>query len=408
MCSLYVQKVGDYVKSTSGLDIKKKAELIRKINNSKSLNELFTLIRREYNEFRMFNQPVLTGITQIISDLKPVESEQDVPFERVKIKAREAILASSEDFRKNGTVGKYEEKVIREINKCKSLSEIFSIIGRENINLENFSQYKATSVTPGVLEIKQIKNKRELPFERIKDMAINSVLAVNVEIDKDTGVESVVENLEVAENEIEEVIEAAVDEVMSEFESGQMPQELVEIIYNENTEQDKVDIVQDYPNTDESVTENPQPAPECEKVSINNETINNETIEVFDDSYTNNIDNIEKEVFNHIKVEMPVENVREKVRQAFKEQIMSKNAPSDVKIEEAEVLTEVLEVIDKCDSLDQIFKALKQEKIEISMKGHSDASCVSHRELSKKVIDDKEDAPHHRLKQKVKNAVRKS
>ena len=85
MCSLYVQKVGDYVKSTSGLDIKKKAELIRKINNSKSLNELFTLIRRENIEFRMFNQPVLTGITQIISDLKPVESEQDVPFERVKM-----------------------------------------------------------------------------------------------------------------------------------------------------------------------------------------------------------------------------------------------------------------------------------------------------------------------------------
>ena len=91
-------RVGDYVKSTSGLSIKKKAELIRRINKSKSLNELFTVIRRENIDFQMFNQPVLTGITQIISELKPIESEVDVPFERVKKKAREAILASSDDL----------------------------------------------------------------------------------------------------------------------------------------------------------------------------------------------------------------------------------------------------------------------------------------------------------------------
>ncbi len=399
--SLYVQKVGDYVKSTSGFDIKKKAELIRKINNSKSLNELFTLIRRENIEFRMFNQPVLTGITQIISDLKPVESEQDVPFERVKIKAREAILARSDDFKKNGTVGKYEENVIKEINKCKSISEVFSIIGRENINLEDFSQYKSTSVTPGVLEIKQIKNKRELPFERIKEMAINSVLSIEVEIKKETDAESEVESVETFEEVIEEVIEAAVDEVIFEFESGQMPQELIEIIYsNENTEQDRAEVVQIYPETDESITENQQPVFESEVVSINNETFTD-----VNNSYTNNI---EKEVIKHSKVEMPIENISEKVRQAFEEQIMSKNVHSDVKTEEAEVLTEVLEVIDNCDSLDQIFKTLEQEKIEISMKGHTDASCVSHRELSKKMVDDKEDTPYHRLKQKVKNAVGKS
>ena len=70
-------------------------------------------------------------------------------------------------------------------------------------------------------------------------------------------------------------------------------------------------------------------------------------------------------------------------------------------------MDEIIEVIENCNSLDEIYQTLEQEKIEISMKGHTDASCVSHRELSKKTVDDKADAPYHRLKKKVKDAVEK-
>ena len=356
ICSLCVQKEGDYVKSTSGLDIKKKAELVRKINKSKSLNELFTLIRRENIEFQMFNQPVLTGITQIISDLKPVESENDVPFERVKKKAREAILASSDEFIKNGTVGEYEGKVIKEINKCKSLSEIFSVIGRENIDLESFSQYKATSVTPGVLEIKQIKNKRELPFERIKEMAMNSVLAVDVkEIDSEASVAS-----EKSNKEIEEVIDAAVEEVMSEFENGQMPEELFEVLYNEKIVQNKVELVDNNPKIVKKTVEfnnieNLQAQPEYETVSINNDAF----VDV-NNSYTNNMEN---ENGNYNQVEIPLEEAREKVRQVFETQILNKNHQSEVNLQGAAVLNEIIEVIENCNSLDEIYQTLEQEKI---------------------------------------------
>lgn len=386
---LYVQKVGDYVKSTSGLSIRKKAELIRKINKSKSLNELFTIIRRENIDFQMFNQPVLTGITQIISELKPIESEKDIPFERVKKKAREAILASSDDFRKNGTVGKNEEKVIREINKCKSLNELFTIISRENIDLEKFSQYKPTSVTPGVLEIKHIKNKRELPFERIKEMAIASVLAIEDDTIQES--EAVAENT--ADEIIEEVIEAAVDEVMEEIENGQMPEELIEVIYNENNEQVTTEELQDIPceapKAVEKIEVNTQLSPAQKTVSINNEYNNENVVEV-------NAENKAK-----IPLEIPLDNIREKVRQVFVEQIKSENTEAIV-AQNNEVSDEAMEMIENCHSFSQIFQMLEQKKIEINMKSHTDASCISHRELSKKKADDKNDTPYNRLKKRLK------
>ena len=69
---------------------------------------------------------------------------------------------------------------------------------------------------------------------------------------------------------------------------------------------------------------------------------------------------------------------------------------------------ELLELIDKCDSLSQLFALIQHEDIVIHMHAQSDASNVDPRRLVKltaKDIISKKDTPFERLKEEVRKSV---
>lgn len=64
---------------------------------------------------------------------------------------------------------KTKEQLLKEIDACKSLSQLFALIQHEGIVMRMYSQPGASNLTPKKLYPKEIiNNKEETPFERMR------------------------------------------------------------------------------------------------------------------------------------------------------------------------------------------------------------------------------------------------
>ena len=64
---------------------------------------------------------------------------------------------------------KTKEQLLKEIDACKSLSQLFALIQHEGIVLRMYSQPGASNLTPKKLYPKEIiDNKEDTPFERLR------------------------------------------------------------------------------------------------------------------------------------------------------------------------------------------------------------------------------------------------
>ena len=68
----------------------------------------------------------------------------------------------------SGYKRKSKAELIKAIDKCTSLSQLFALIQHEGIVMQMHSQSGASNLTPKTLGPKEIIDKKDTPFERLK------------------------------------------------------------------------------------------------------------------------------------------------------------------------------------------------------------------------------------------------
>lgn len=63
---------------------------------------------------------------------------------------------------------KTRTQLLRAIDECRSLSQLFALIQHENISLRMHSQPGASNLQPRKLGANEITDKKDTPFERLK------------------------------------------------------------------------------------------------------------------------------------------------------------------------------------------------------------------------------------------------
>ena len=76
----------------------------------------------------------------------------------------------------SGYSKKTQKQLIKEIDECKSLSQLFALIQHEHIVIQMHTQPGASNLTPKKLGSKEIIDKKDTPFERLKAEVRKAVL----------------------------------------------------------------------------------------------------------------------------------------------------------------------------------------------------------------------------------------
>lgn len=63
---------------------------------------------------------------------------------------------------------KSKKQLIKAIDECITLSQLFALIQHENITMQMHSQPGASNLAPRVLSPKEIIDKKDTPLERLK------------------------------------------------------------------------------------------------------------------------------------------------------------------------------------------------------------------------------------------------
>ena len=69
-----------------------------------------------------------------------------------------------------------QKELIKAIDDCVSLSQLFALIQHENITMQMHSQPGASNLAPKVLSAQEIIDKKDTPLERLKTEIKKSVL----------------------------------------------------------------------------------------------------------------------------------------------------------------------------------------------------------------------------------------
>lgn len=75
----------------------------------------------------------------------------------------------------NGYRKKTQSQLLKEIDKCESISQLFALIQHENISLQMHSQSGASNIIVRKLGSKEIIDKKDTPFERLKTQVRRAV-----------------------------------------------------------------------------------------------------------------------------------------------------------------------------------------------------------------------------------------
>ncbi|MEE1061188.1 MAG: hypothetical protein UH080_05110 [Ruminococcus sp.] len=75
----------------------------------------------------------------------------------------------------SGYKRKNKAQLLKAIDECVSLSQLFALIQHENITMQMHSQPGASNLAPKVLSSKEIIAKKDTPLERLKTEIKNTV-----------------------------------------------------------------------------------------------------------------------------------------------------------------------------------------------------------------------------------------
>ena len=151
---------------------KSQAQLVKAIENTKTLSQLFALIQKEQIHIQMHAQSGASNIKpKRLAVPKPV-TETDNPFERFKAEVIKSVTGKTDvQESPKGYIKKPKQELLKEIDECTSLSQLFALIQHEDITIYMHSNSDASSLNPRrlvKLTANDIIRKKDTPFERLK------------------------------------------------------------------------------------------------------------------------------------------------------------------------------------------------------------------------------------------------
>ena len=155
----------------SGYKKKNIPELLKAIDNCTSLSQLFALIQHEQIEIQMHAQDGASNLTPRKLTAKDIIGNRDFPLDRLKNEVRRAVCINYVPPKHGGD----NSAIVNAIRETKTLSELFTLIQKENIKIPMHAQSGASNLTPKKLEPKLQIDTELSPFERFKAEVIRSV-----------------------------------------------------------------------------------------------------------------------------------------------------------------------------------------------------------------------------------------
>ncbi|HCA04581.1 MAG TPA: hypothetical protein DEO32_01645 [Ruminococcaceae bacterium] len=149
---------------------KSQAELVKAIEQTKTLSQLFALIQKEHIQVQMHAQSGASNLKpKKLSRPVPV-TETDNPFQRFKEEVIKSVTGVTEAPKK-GYIGKPKDELLKAVDECTSLSQLFALIQHEDITIYMHANTDASSLNPRKLiklTANDIISKKDTPFERLK------------------------------------------------------------------------------------------------------------------------------------------------------------------------------------------------------------------------------------------------
>ena len=142
---------------------KSRDQLVKAIQDCTSLSQLFALIQLEGITLQMHAQLGASNLAPRKLSPQDIIRNNDTPLDRLKAEVLKAI--GYKPPRRS-----YEDKsrLLRQIDTCTTLSELFALIAKEKIVIQMHSQPGASNLTPRVLSAQEMVDKNDTPFERLK------------------------------------------------------------------------------------------------------------------------------------------------------------------------------------------------------------------------------------------------
>ncbi len=151
-----------------------KAQLVKEIEETKTLSQLFALIQKEHIQIQMHAQSGASNLSpKKLAPPKPV-TETDNPFARLKAEVIRSVTGQVDAPKPtiaHGYQHKSKQELLRLIEETTSLSQLFALIQHEDIVIQMHAQSDASSVNPRQLvklTAQDIIRQKDTPFERLK------------------------------------------------------------------------------------------------------------------------------------------------------------------------------------------------------------------------------------------------
>ena len=141
-------------------------DLLKAIDDCRSINELFALVRSEGIEIRMRSQSAASNIAY-----QPLQKNPGIlPLDVLKKNVREAAIEAARTHPAEHT----QDQLIRAIETCPTIDKLFELVKNEHIVIQMKSFNSASNlpqVPPSQMQLKPDKS----PLDMLKEQVINAV-----------------------------------------------------------------------------------------------------------------------------------------------------------------------------------------------------------------------------------------
>lgn len=146
-----------------GYQKKSQPELLKAIDECKSIGQLCALVQHENIVIQMKSQQVASNIPYRELPKNPEIS----PLDSLKAQVREAVMAMSRRHTK--------EQLINAIRLCPSIDKLFEIVRNEHIVIQMKSQHSASCLPQRKLSGSELMPDTS-PLDRLKDQVLQAVI----------------------------------------------------------------------------------------------------------------------------------------------------------------------------------------------------------------------------------------
>ena len=363
-------------------------DLLRAIDDCRSINELFALVHREGIVIRMHSLNSASNI-----DIKPLPENPGVlPLETLKEQVRQAAIDAAREDRK--------ERLIHAVETCPSIDKLFELVKNEHIVIQMKSFSSASNLPQQKPPEKPLKPDTA-PLDRLKKQVMQ---AVN-DASRDTRKEQLIRAVETCPS-IDKLFELVKNEhiviQMKSFSSASnLPQQkLPEPPLNPDTSpldrlrEQVIQAVNDTPteNRTERLIREVEAVPTIDKLF---ELVKNEHIEIRMKSFSS-----ASNLPQHKPSGLPLKPDKSPLDR-LKEQVLEAVIDASPKHTKAQIIR----AVETVPTIDKLFKLVKNEHIMIPMTSFSSASNLPQQKLPElPFIPEK--SPLDRLKEKVIEAIK--